>query len=53
MHVKRSKEFDDNSPTKNDRKDPKTIAMRRGDTMRRGDMRRGDRYIVPPIKNKE
>lgn len=27
MHVKRSKEFDDNSPTKNDRKDPKTIAM--------------------------
>jgi transposase len=27
FHVKRSKEFDDNSPTKNDRKDPKTIAM--------------------------
>ena len=27
MHVKRSKEFDDNNPTKNDRKDPKTIAM--------------------------
>ncbi len=27
MHVKRTKEFDDNSPTKNDRKDPKTIAM--------------------------
>jgi transposase len=27
MHVKRSKEYDDNSPTKNDRKDPKTIAM--------------------------
>lgn len=27
MHVKRSKEFDDNSPTKNDQKDPKTIAM--------------------------
>ncbi len=27
MHVKRSKEMDDNSPTKNDRKDPKTIAM--------------------------
>lgn len=26
FHVKRSKEFDDNSPTKNDRKDPKTIA---------------------------
>jgi transposase len=27
MHVKRSKEMDDNNPTKNDRKDPKTIAM--------------------------
>ena len=27
FHVKRSKEFDDNNPTKNDRKDPKTIAM--------------------------
>lgn len=27
MHVKRTKEFDDNSPTKNDIKDPKTIAM--------------------------
>lgn len=27
FHVKRSKEFDDNSPTKNDMKDPKTIAM--------------------------
>lgn len=27
FHVKRSKEFDDNSPTKNDLKDPKTIAM--------------------------
>ena len=26
FHVKRSKEFDDNSPTKNDRKDPKVIA---------------------------
>jgi transposase len=26
-HVKRCKELDDNSPTKNDRKDPKTIAM--------------------------
>ena len=25
-HVKRTKELDDNSPTKNDRKDPKTIA---------------------------
>ncbi len=27
FHVKQSKELDDNSPTKNDRKDPKTIAM--------------------------
>ena len=27
FHVKRSKELDDNSPTKNDSKDPKTIAM--------------------------
>ena len=27
MHVKRSKEFADNSPTKNNRKDAKTIAM--------------------------
>lgn len=27
FHVKRSKELDDNTPTKNDRKDPKTIAM--------------------------
>ena len=26
-HVKTTKELDDNSPTKNDRKDPKTIAM--------------------------
>jgi len=26
-HVKKSKELDDNNPTKNDRKDPKTIAM--------------------------
>jgi len=26
FHVKRTKEVDDNSPTKNDRKDPKTIA---------------------------
>lgn len=26
FHVKRSKEFDDNNPTKNDRKDPKVIA---------------------------
>ncbi|GAW32618.1 IS110 family transposase [Carboxydocella sp. JDF658] len=27
FHVKRAKELDDNSPSKNDRKDPKTIAM--------------------------
>ena len=27
FHVKRTKELDDNSPSKNDRKDPKTIAM--------------------------
>jgi len=27
FHVKSSKELDDNSPSKNDRKDPKTIAM--------------------------
>ena len=27
FHVKRSKELDDNNPTKNYRKDPKTIAM--------------------------
>ena len=27
FHVKRFKELDDNNPTKNDRKDPKTIAM--------------------------
>ena len=27
FHVKRSKELDDNSPTKSDKKDPKTIAM--------------------------
>ncbi len=27
FHVKRSQELDDNSPGKNDRKDPKTIAM--------------------------
>jgi transposase len=26
-HVKKSKELDDNNPSKNDRKDPKTIAM--------------------------
>ncbi|TEB05376.1 hypothetical protein Psch_02417 [Pelotomaculum schinkii] len=28
FHVKRTKELDDNSPTKNDRKDPKTILDR-------------------------
>jgi len=27
FHVKRTKELDDNSPTKNDSKDPKTLAM--------------------------
>jgi hypothetical protein len=27
FHVKRSKELDDNTPGKSDRKDPKTIAM--------------------------
>ena len=27
QHVKKSKELDDNNPSKNDRKDPKTIAM--------------------------
>jgi transposase len=27
FHVKCTRELDDNSPTKNDRKDPKTIAM--------------------------
>ena len=26
-HVKKAKELDDNSPSKSDRKDPKTIAM--------------------------
>lgn len=31
MHVKRAKEFDDNSPTKNDRKDAWVIARRIGD----------------------
>ncbi len=31
-HVKKSKEFDDNNPTKNDRKDPKVIVgLERGD----------------------
>lgn len=28
-HVKKSKELDDNNPSKNDRKDPKTIDQRR------------------------
>jgi len=27
FHVERSKELDDNSPSKSDRKDPKTIVM--------------------------
>ncbi|WHE06254.1 IS110 family transposase [Thermoanaerobacterium thermosaccharolyticum] len=39
FHVKRSKEFDDNSPTKNDRKDPKTIAM----------LVKDGRYVEPNI----
>lgn len=39
FHVKRSKELDDNSPTKNDRKDPKTIAM----------LVKDGRYLVPYI----
>jgi transposase len=39
FHVKRSKELDDNSPTKNDRKDPKTIAKLVND----------GRYSVPYI----
>ena len=36
-HVKKSKELDDNHPTKNDRKDPKVIA---------GLVREG-RYMIP------
>ena len=36
-HVKKSKELDDNNPTKNDRKDPKVIA---------GLVREG-RYMIP------
>lgn len=36
-HVKRSKELDDNTPTKNDRKDPKTIAM----------LVKDGRYLIP------
>lgn len=39
FHVKRSKELDDNNPSKNDRKDPKTIAM----------LVKDGRYIVPYI----
>jgi transposase len=39
FHVKRSKEMDDNNPTKNDRKDPKTIAM----------LVKDGRYIEPYI----
>lgn len=38
-HVKKSKELDDNNPTKNDRKDPKTIAM----------LIKDGRYIEPYI----
>ena len=36
-HVKRSKELDDNTPTKNDRKNPKTIAM----------LVKDGRYLIP------
>ena len=36
-HVKKSKELDDNNPTKNDRKDPKVIAG----------LVRGGRYMFP------
>ena len=36
-HVKKSKELDDNSPTKNDRKDPKVIAG----------LVQGGRYMIP------
>lgn len=39
FHVKRSKELDDNSPTKNDRKDPKTI----------GKLMIDGRYSIPYI----
>ena len=38
-HVKKSKELDDNNPTKSDRKDPKTIAM----------LAKDGRYIEPYI----
>ena len=37
FHVKRCKELDDNNPTKNDRKDPKTIAM----------LVKDGRYVIP------
>jgi transposase len=43
MHVKRSKEMDDNNPTKNDRKDPKTIAM----------LVKDGRYMEPYIDHDE
>jgi transposase len=36
-HVKRTKELDDNTPSKNDRKDPKTIAM----------LVKDGRYLIP------
>jgi Transposase and inactivated derivatives len=39
FHVKRSKELDDNNPTKSDRKDPKTIAM----------LVKDGRYMIPYI----
>lgn len=39
FHVNRSKELDDNNPTKNDRKDPKTIAM----------LVKDGRYMIPYI----
>jgi transposase len=39
FHVKRSKELDDNNPTKNDRKDPKTIAL----------LVKDGRYMIPYI----
>ncbi|ADD03128.1 transposase IS116/IS110/IS902 family protein [Thermoanaerobacter italicus Ab9] len=39
FHVKRSKELDDNSPTKSDHKDPKTIAM----------LVKDGRYVEPNI----
>lgn len=38
-HVKRFKELDDNNPSKNDRKDPKTIAM----------LVKDGRYVTPYI----